>query len=79
MLLTILRNSLKGLNGKTPLGRWVIGKSAIQEDSTSNWASADHCGVCNDHVKLSKKNLTKMTKKRQQGAKKKLRVKDWHP
>ena len=33
-----------------PLGRWGVDKNYEQQEHTSNWASADHCGVCHDHL-----------------------------
>ena len=41
-----------------PLGRWGVEKTAIQQEYVSNWASADHCGVCNDHLTEITKSLT---------------------
>lgn len=29
-----------------PLGRWTIDKSDKQKKYWADWASADHCGVC---------------------------------
>lgn len=41
-----------------PLGRWGVEKNPNQQEYVSNWASADHCGVCNDHLAEITKSQT---------------------
>ena len=41
-----------------PLGRWGVEKNPAQQEYVSNWASADHCGVCMDHLTEITKSQT---------------------
>ena len=49
-LTTFARRVFKPREYVRPLGRWGVEKNPIQQEYASNWASADHCGVCHDHL-----------------------------
>ena len=49
IIVTLVKNSIKYKNTTKPLGRWVLNHNLKQQEYTANWASADHCGVCDDH------------------------------
>lgn len=49
-LTTFARRVFRQREYVKPLGRWGVEKNPNQQEYVSNWASADHCGVCNDHL-----------------------------
>ena len=51
-VIAVIRNSGKFHSEafSKPLGRWAVGRSAPQTEYWANWSSADHCGVCADHL-----------------------------
>ena len=52
ILIAVIKNSTVKQNTMRPLGRWVLARDFTQQEYTANWASADHCGVCDDHLKI---------------------------
>jgi hypothetical protein len=49
-LATLARRVFRQRDYVKPLGRWGVEKNPNQQEYASNWASADHCGVCHDHL-----------------------------